>query len=64
MIGDFDMKKQIYQKPNTKIHVPCELLQIGVGTGGNDGPIESKGNYAFEEEENMWGKVWGRVDDE
>lgn len=67
MKGDCDMKKQVYIKPNVKVHVPsCNLLQIGVGSGPNDNPIESKGNSMFEEDDKteMWGKVWGRVGDE
>ena len=63
------MKKQEYQKPSVSIHVPaCQLLDapIGVSDTYNDGPIEGKSNSVFEEEseENyMWGRVWGRVDD-
>ena len=61
------MKKQVYKKPSMKLHAPsCKLLQIGIGTGFQDNkPIESKGNNAFDEDEqtHMWGRVWGRVDD-
>ena len=64
------MKKQEYQKPSVSVHVPaCPLLDdpiIGVSGTYNDGPIEGKSNSVFEEEseENyMWGRVWGRVDD-
>lgn len=63
------MKKQEYQKPSISVHVPaCQLLSapIGVSGGYNGGPIEGKSNTVFEEEseENyMWGRVWGRVDD-
>ena len=63
------MKKQEYQKPSVSIHVPaCPLLDapIVVSDTYNDGPIEGKSNSVFEEEseENyMWGRVWGRVDD-
>ena len=61
------MKKEQYISPAIKVHVPsCNLLQIGVGSGPNEGAIESKGNFMFEEDDQteMWGKVWGRVDDE
>lgn len=61
------MKKEQYISPAIKVHVPsCNLLQIGVGSGPNEGPIESKGNSMFEEDDQteMWGKVWGRVGDE
>ena len=60
------MKKQVYKKPSLKVHAPSyKLLQIGVASGYNSGDIESKGNNAFEEDEqnHMWGRVWGRVDD-
>ena len=63
------MKKQEYQKPSVSVHVPaCQLLDapIGVSDTYNGGPIEGKSNSVFEEEseENyMWGRVWGRVDD-
>lgn len=61
------MQKTLYKKPNTKVHVPrLELLQIPlVDTSKPEAPIESKGNNAFEEDEqtHMWGRVWGRVDD-
>ena len=61
------MKKQVYKKPSLKVHAPAyKLLQIGVASGyNNDMPIESKGNNAFDEDEqtHMWGRVWGRVDD-
>jgi hypothetical protein len=39
------------------------LLDIGVASGYNDdNPIESKGNNAFEEDQqnNAWGRVWER----
>lgn len=61
------MKKEQYISPAIKVHAPsCNLLQIGVGSGPNDGSIESKGNSMFEEDDQteMWGKVWGRVDGE
>ncbi|MBQ5981111.1 MAG: hypothetical protein IJL54_02955 [Prevotella sp.] len=61
------MKTDRYISPAIKVHVPsCNLLQIGVGSGPNEGPIESKGNSMFEEDDQteMWGKVWGRVDGE
>ena len=58
------MKKQVYKKPSMKLHAPsCKLLQIGVASGYNDdNPIESKGNNAFEDDEqnNAWGRVWER----
>ena len=60
------MKKQVYKKPSIKEHAPSyKLLQIGVASGYNGGEIESKGNNAFDEDEqtHMWGRVWGRVDD-
>lgn len=60
------MKKQVYKKPSLKVHAPSyKLLQIGVASGYNSGDIESKGNNAFDEDEqtHMWGRVWGRVDD-
>lgn len=60
------MQKSLYKKPNTKVHVPrFELLQIPLyNTSNPEVPIQSKGNNALEEEENMWGKVWGRADEE
>lgn len=59
------MQKSLYKKPNTKVHVPrFELLQIPLYNTSNPAPIQSKGNNALEEEENMWGKVWGRADEE
>lgn len=62
------MKKEQYISPAIKVHAPsCNLLQIGIASGyNNENPIESKGNSMFEEDDQteMWGKVWGRVDDE
>ncbi len=62
------MKTDRYISPTIKVHAPSyKLLQIGVASGyNNDNPIESKGNNAFDEDEqnHMWGRVWGRVDDE
>lgn len=64
------MKKQVYQHPNIKVHVPSpQLLQTvwdnGTSPRPDDVDIESKGNNAFDEDEqtHMWGRVWGRVDD-
>lgn len=64
------MKKQVYQHPNIKVHVPSpQLLQTvwdnGTSPQGDDVEIEGKGNNAFDEDEQtqMWGRVWGRVDD-
>ena len=60
------MKKQVYQHPNIKVHIPSsQLLQIGVGDVSNPRPIESKSSGLFEEDEqqNMWGRAWGRKDD-
>ena len=63
------MKKQEYQKPSVSVHVPaCHLLDapIGVSDTYNDRPIEGKSNSVFEDESEdnyMWGRVWGRVDD-
>ena len=57
------MKKQVYKKPSIKEHAPSyKLLQIGVASGYNGGDIESKGNNAFEEDQqnNVWGRVWER----
>lgn len=57
------MKKQVYKKPSIKEHAPSyKLLQIGVASGYNGGDIESKGNNAFEDDEqnNAWGRVWER----
>ena len=58
------MKKQVYKKPSIKEHAPSyKLRQIGVASGYNDdNPIESKGNNAFEDDEqnNAWGRVWER----
>ena len=62
------MKTDRYISPAIKVHAPSyKLLQIGVASGyNNDNPIESKGNNAFDEDDqnHMWGRVWGRVDDE
>ena len=61
------MKTDRYISPAIKVHAPLfKLLDIGVASGYNSGDIESKGNNAFEEDEqnHMWGRVWGRVDDE
>lgn len=59
------MKTDRYISPAIKVHAPSyKLLQIGVASGYNDdNPIESKGNNAFDEDEqnNAWGRVWGRV---
>ena len=60
------MKTDRYISPAIKIHASSfKLLDIGVASGYNSGDIESKGNNAFEEDEqnHMWGRVWGRVDD-
>ena len=57
------MKKQVYKKPSIKEHAPSyKLLDIGVASGYNGGDIESKGNNAFEEDQqnNEWGRVWER----
>ena len=50
------MKTDRYISPAIKVHAPSyKLLQIG-------GDIESKGNNAFEDDEqnNAWGRVWER----
>ena len=59
------MKKQVYQQPNIKVHVPSfSLMQIGVGDTSNSGPIESKGaGFMDEDEGDVWGRTWGRDDD-
>lgn len=57
------MKTDRYISPAIKVHAPSyKLLQIGVASGYNGGEIESKGNNAFDEEEqnNAWGRVWER----
>ena len=57
------MKTDRYISPAIKVHAPSyKLLQIGVASGYNGGDIESKGNNAFDEEEqnNAWGRVWER----
>ncbi len=63
------MKKQEYQRPTIKVHLPSShLLQepgIGVVDVSNPSPIGVKQYGEFDEvEDNMWGRVWGRVDDE
>lgn len=58
------MKKQEYQQPNIKVHVPSSHLLIGVVDQSNSNPIGVKGNNSFDDtQEDMWGKVWGRTDD-
>ena len=55
------MKTDRYISPAIKVHAPSyKLLQIGVASGYNGGDIESKGNNAFEDDEqnNAWGRVW------
>ena len=57
------MKTYRYISPAIKVHAPSyKLLQIGVASGYNGGDIESKGNNAFEEDQqnNAWGRVWER----
>lgn len=63
------MKKQEYQHPTIKVHIPSsQLLQTwnnGTSPQGDDVEIESKRNTFFEEDEqqSMWGRAWGRRDD-
>ncbi len=60
------MKTDRYISPAIKVHAPSyKLLQIGVASGYNGGDIESKGNNAFEEDQqnNVWGRVWERYDE-
>lgn len=62
------MKEQVYIKPNVKVLEPnLKLLQIPVSPGYDDPdkPIEGKSNNLFEEDnqQNMWGRAWGRKDD-
>jgi hypothetical protein len=57
------MKTDRYISPAIKVHASSyKLLQIGVASGYNGGDIESKGNNAFEDDEqnNAWGRVWER----
>ena len=57
------MKTDRYISPAIKVHAPSyKLLQIGVASGYNGGEIESRGNNAFEDDEqnNAWGRVWER----
>ena len=60
------MKKQVYQHPNIKVHIPSsQLLQTwdnGTSPQGDNVDIESKGINAFDgdEQNNAWGRVWER----
>ena len=59
------MKKQEYQHPTIKVHIPSSHLLIGVVDFSNPNPIGVKRNdfYEEDEEQNMWGRAWGRKDD-
>lgn len=61
------MKEQVYIKPNVKVLESNLKLLIDVSPGYHDPdkPIEGKSNNLFEEDEqqNMWGRTWGRKDD-